>query len=403
MTKEQTTQIKGIAILMMLWHHLFTDSTLVAQLYCLLPPVEGIPFATWIDSAMSPVAILLFLSGFFIFVVTIRTGGDTNRFGCMFHLFFIFWCTLLVFVPIGHLVKPLEYPKSFITFLGNITGIDPSYNTAMWFLAPYVLLALSAKPIIQSIEGKNIWIVLGIWFPIAICVSWWISHHVDFLNHYRIFYIALEYIALSFSFLLGIYSERTGILSKIAAWSSTHRFAKYVAPIMLIALIVLKCMIHTSIIGCAYVFAFIVITLCLKLPNVINRCLKLLGTYSMTMWMIHSYFYAYLFHDFFYSFKTPLLIFLVLVVFSLFTSVIIQTLGNRGYRIISSIIALWQAKSNSISDAYTNNPTNKTGGGGGNNLLSINYLTTIYQKFHTLTLIQTQHQLINWRYMNIVY
>lgn len=344
MTKEQTTVIKGIAILMMLWLHLFSDPTMVAQLHCLLPPVGDVPFATWLKRAMSPVPIFLFLSGYGMSVVNSKPGGDTNRFGRIFRLFFIFWCVLLVFVSIGHLVKPLEYPGSVIKFMGNITGIDPSYNNAMWFLAPYVLLALSAKQIIRWLEGKNMWIVLGMLFPVGTAVSWWISRHVDFLNHYRLIYIALECVALSFPFIIGIYSERTNVLSRIGAWSSSHRLVGYAAPFMLVALIAVKCIIRTSIIGSAYVFAFIVIAVCMKLPAVITRSLKLLGKYSMTMWMVHSYFYAYLFHDFIYSFKTPLLIFAVLAAVSLATSIIIQPPGNRGYEILQSRIALWRSK-----------------------------------------------------------
>ena len=94
MTKEQSTIIKGIAILMMLWGHLFVDVDLVQSLLNILPQISGKPFAIWIKSIMTPVPFFLFLSGYGLYIVNMKPDGDkrdtdaSNIYILFFWLFF---------------------------------------------------------------------------------------------------------------------------------------------------------------------------------------------------------------------------------------------------------------------------------------------------------------------------
>lgn len=45
------------------------------------------------------------------------------------------------------------------------------------------------------------------------------------------------------------------------------------------------------------------------------------------MWMIHSWFCYYLFHDFIYSFSYPILIFMALIVISYHSSLIVNQIA----------------------------------------------------------------------------
>lgn len=49
---------------------------------------------------------------------------------------------------------------------------------------------------------------------------------------------------------------------------------------------------------------------------------------SMNMWMIHSWFCYYLFHDFIYSFSYPVLIFLVTTLISYFSARMVAMLSK---------------------------------------------------------------------------
>ena len=69
----------------------------------------------------------------------------------------------------------------------------------------------------------------------------------------------------------------------------------------------------------------------IRFPSVAEKDLAELGKYSMPMWLTHTYFSIYLFHDFIYGFRYPLLIYVVLVVVSLLTALVLMSLLIKVY------------------------------------------------------------------------
>jgi len=66
-TKDDTTALKGVAILMMLWLHLFHH----ADWYSRATPlvfVCGKPLVSWISNATNPVYFFTFLSGYGLYL-----------------------------------------------------------------------------------------------------------------------------------------------------------------------------------------------------------------------------------------------------------------------------------------------------------------------------------------------
>ena len=189
---------------------------------------------------MTLVPFFLFLSGYGLYIVNMKPDGDKKRYRRVKHLYFVFWVVLLVFVPISHIVRPNEYPGTLFKLLANISGINPTYNTAMWFLLPYVLLALSAKTIVGLLSKINAAFTLSIVYIVGIFVSWWISRHTVFLNSYRLIYISLEYIALLTPFLFGMYTAKFKIFEGCKQYSLNHRWTSVAAVISLMFIVFLK-------------------------------------------------------------------------------------------------------------------------------------------------------------------
>ena len=103
MTKEQTTYIKGIAILMMLFLHLFNHwnpGEYSAWLY-----IGDLPLVNIIARACSPVGIFLMLSGYGLHYVYVRNKlsmkGQVKR---LLKIYIHYWLILLIFVSIGHYI-----------------------------------------------------------------------------------------------------------------------------------------------------------------------------------------------------------------------------------------------------------------------------------------------------------
>ncbi len=152
MTKEQTTILKGVAILMMLFLHLFNGSNLTEVCEPLLF-IGYTPLVHIISKACNPVGIFLMLSGYGLSYTYYRgklsINGQERR---LLKLYIHYWIILLIFVSIGSFVRPEKYPGSLSDIIMNFTSISNSYNSETWFLFPYALLSLTSVWIFKCID-----------------------------------------------------------------------------------------------------------------------------------------------------------------------------------------------------------------------------------------------------------
>ena len=143
LTIEQTIIIKGIAILMMVFLHLFNHLSDV-ELCSYFFPIGDVPLVHWLTRAANPVPFYLFLSGYGLYY-SWMSGKELNPWRRCLKLYQVYWLSLLVMVGLGFLVKPTAYPGSLMAVIDNISGWKTSYNAEACFLFPYLLLVLSAK------------------------------------------------------------------------------------------------------------------------------------------------------------------------------------------------------------------------------------------------------------------
>ena len=140
MSKEQTSIFKGIAILMMLWLHLFNIPNIVDSCVPLLF-IGNVPLVHLLTRICSPVEIFIILSGYGLHYVYRRGDlGFKKQGGRLLKLFSFYWLTLLIFVSIGSFVNPAKYPGDIWVVIGNVTSYSNSYNTETWFLFPLSLI-----------------------------------------------------------------------------------------------------------------------------------------------------------------------------------------------------------------------------------------------------------------------
>lgn len=144
MNKEQSVMLKGVAILMMLFLHLFNHPQIDAMCTPLLY-IGSTPLVYFLSHAAHPVAIFLIISGYGLHYIytkgQITIKGQIKKL-CKLYIFY--WLTLLIFVSIGHWIGKEGYPGDWETAVLNAIGLRSNYNTETWFLFPYALLSLSA-------------------------------------------------------------------------------------------------------------------------------------------------------------------------------------------------------------------------------------------------------------------
>ena len=329
MNKETSTIIKGVAILMMLFYHLFGRDNL-ADISTPLLYIDNTPLVRYITNACYPVSFFMILSGYGLTYCYKKNQLSPSIQGKrILKLYVHYWLVLLIFVTIGHFIKPDIYPNNLINVLINIIGINCTYNGEIWFLLPYTIISMLSWWIINFVYNLNdkrkIFITLIV-YSVIFLIARYIGYHLPKNEIIATLLIQLVYIVqLTFYFSLGILLFR--LLENEPTIIKTVKPTIYF--IIIIALFIIKSMIKVTIADGLYAFIIIFCISHLQLHKFFHNVFYKLGLNSMPMWMTHTFFAVYLFQNFIYGFKYPLLIWLVLIALSYLVSIPILKIGNR--------------------------------------------------------------------------
>lgn len=155
---EKSTSIKGVAVLMMLFIHLFHGKQVeyLDRSYDIWT-YNGISFSEYLSYAADCVQIYVILSGYGLYKVYER-GKLTwkNQLKRIGKLYVAYWITLLLFLPIVFIVNPSLFKLEWSYIWGSLTAIGPFYYLPAWFLFPYVLLSLLSPFLIKYMSSKPI-------------------------------------------------------------------------------------------------------------------------------------------------------------------------------------------------------------------------------------------------------
>lgn len=142
--KNATLLIKGIAVSMMVYHHLFihrTDGREFVFLFNLFD--DNVRYETALFGKLC-VAIFFCLSGFGIGRNRLKTFSIRLEFLKVFKrlrkLFLNYWKIFLIFVPCGLFLGKIHF--NFKEFLLNFIGWAHSYNIEWWVIRKYTIIIL---------------------------------------------------------------------------------------------------------------------------------------------------------------------------------------------------------------------------------------------------------------------
>ncbi|MBE6158982.1 MAG: acyltransferase [Firmicutes bacterium] len=165
-SKEDTKVIKGVAIVLMLMHHLWIIPDRIAggELNYLLSVFgeSSLSFFGWFGNIC--VSLFFFLGGYGIYVQS--TKKDFNLIKNIKKLFISYWKVFLIFIPIAFIFFSNQVPYTVSDYsyarynvftwtevLQNFFTISYSLNGEWWFLSSY-LVAIISFPIIKMIIDK---------------------------------------------------------------------------------------------------------------------------------------------------------------------------------------------------------------------------------------------------------
>ncbi len=333
-----TTFAKGIAILFLLFHHLFY---LQPKMGLMLD--SGRTLEYYVANAMKVcVAMFLLLSGYGIFESTKSKAINYFQFmkKNLVKILMNYWFIWLLFVPVGFLIigpdflTKVYYVKIAKHLAINFTGLQelfmkPSIISAWWFIS-LIIAFYAVFPLIKWLMQKSHITAFATLIGTFFMAKYNSRLALSFFNTAFLSMWLFSFVAGCFIAKYNLFSKLKSILQSSVA-KKTLKFALY---ILLLSALVYQRMYGAVLKGTLLdgIFAFFVIAFGYEFVSSISVVKKIgvfLGEHSFNIFLFHSFIYLLYFKPFIYSFKIPVVIFAVLLGICLILSVAMEKIKAK--------------------------------------------------------------------------
>lgn len=361
-TREDTKYLKGIAILLMLIHHLwgFPERLPIAmQITSSKDTIHGINIFFYLGTfGKICVAIFMFLGGYGLWKKHKQTSYSLAT--DIIRLYKSMWKIWFIFIPIG-LVFFSEQPdyssdssichvfadKSTYSILSSFTGISSLYNHEWWFFLTYLSAMVLGYVFIYLMRNcTNFWCEATIILLVEISTQRFIPTVSDALPYLREDWFYNIFISIDPSvciFFIGIvFGKYNGIekLNDLFTTAIPVTIERLIVSIGGIALIIMcrNFYFGNGLFDILYIPFFIVFIInLLDKSIIIKKFFKYLGKNSTNTWLIHS-FYCYYYYPIVRlvcASKNALISLTTLLGLSLFSSILIDAFWKYTRKFVS--------------------------------------------------------------------
>lgn len=346
-TKEHTMQMKGIAIIILLFHHCFLN----AQRWATVPyeklattkgwgyyPISFAPFSSHTIQYLASfskicVAMFVFMTGYGMWVsyesqkkkTTMSNYIKKRMVTLMTGFLIIFVVTEILAIPTGRFIEVYGHDfRSVVYMIIDALGLAKLLGTPLfcltWWYMSLAIVLIMIFPFVHSIMEKYQWVV--------VVASIIVPRACGFGQSTDLFRYLLAYT-------LGMYFAQHDLLARIKEKFMEQNVAGKLLSLIvsLIGLaVIIKCR-QNAWIGWKYLdfwdgFAamYVIVISYIHILNGkwIVKGLGFLGKHSMNIFLIHSFYRDVFFHEFTYSFYYAWLDYIVLMAISLVTSIVLE-------------------------------------------------------------------------------
>ncbi len=318
--------IYGIAIILMIYHHLFAFPERFNYNYICVLNIYGFNIDYYIGVfGKICVALYAFISGYALFI-TAKNNKIIFVINQLINLYKKFWLIFCIFIPIGFACKIylFDFKEIFLNFIGYHTN----YNLEWWYVWEYVKMLIffpimyKSMIFIDKIKIKYINIIIFI--SIILCLR-----RIDI-------FLAV--------FLMGLLCANYQLFENFnAIFTKKNKLSIFLSISMLCIIAVYRS--YNPSLNSDIFFAPILIYSVINLKNRLNlikleKILSTIGTYSIYMWLIHTFIAYYYFQDFIIQAKYSIVIFLIVFICSLILGIIF----NKVYLYINKKITISKNK-----------------------------------------------------------
>ncbi len=310
-SKDDSLIFKGIAIVLMIIHHLYAFPDTLPVSYALSPTVTILGhdiFYLIAHYGYICVSVFAFITGYGMYSarnlnVRKRIQGHYIR----------YWRVCLIFLPLFFYFNRelfLERCPNVMTLILNLLGLSSSIVPIWWYFYLYLVLILLTPLLIPAIRKiKTRWMIV---FLIIGFYVWntWIPNHID-INTYAI--VAYTWQAIDRGlplYITGALCAKEDYIRVMNLFIKNHRSQVVFALLALMISVVFRMAVYLdSLVDCIYVIllSFSACWIIARIPYVKNIFIEL-GKMSGYMWLIHPFFTWYFLGGFVYWPRNTLLI-----------------------------------------------------------------------------------------------
>lgn len=345
LTKQDNQMAKGLAILGMILLHLFCR-------------VDNLPYTPLIWIGTTPliyyfglfgdlcVPVYCFCSGYAQSLLYEKNPRNYRK-DSLLHLFkFLinYWVVLFVFTIVGVIFDHDGLiPGSLDKFIGNFLLYNISYNGAWWFVLTYTILIIVTPLILKIVNNLQ--------FKGGICFISGVIYFVAYLFRFVVFlefdntiiaHIWEQLLLLGtsqFSFVLGCVCYNKRLVSNIRQKTSKTYWKNIICILLPMIMFVIhgieRSLIIAPITGLTTMFCFHII----DKPKWVEAVFLYLGKHSTNIWLVHMFFYLFVFKNLVFVVKYPILIIIFMFLLclpvswliNLIVSFIYNALPMKGY------------------------------------------------------------------------
>lgn len=346
-TKEHTMQMKGIAIIILLFHHCFLN----AQRWATVPyeklattkgwgyyPISFAPFSSHTIQYLASfskicVAMFVFMTGYGMWVsyesqkkkTTMSNYIKKRMVTLMTGFLIIFVVTEILAIPTGRFIEVYGHDfRSVVYMIIDALGLAKLLGTPLfcltWWYMSLAIVLIMIFPFVHSIMEKYQWVV--------VVASIIVPRACGFGQSTDLFRYLLAYT-------LGMYFAQHDLLARIKEKFMEQNVAGKLLSLIvsLIGLaVIIKCRQNAWIgwkyldfwDGFAAMYMIVISYIYILNGKWIVKGLGFLGKHSMNIFLIHSFYRDVFFHGFTYSFYYAWLDYIVLMAISLVTSIVLE-------------------------------------------------------------------------------
>ncbi len=317
-TRQDTKMVKGVAILLMLCHHLFaySDRLKDGNSYTALLTFNSTNSAQLMGLfGKTCVALFLFLGGLGTYMAwqsrRAKLAGQSDAlvaqemshftFGKLKGLYGAYLKVFCIIVPVAVLLGDTSVRLTADKLFWNAVGLNISYNGEWWFFTDYLILLVTFPLMQRFVDRRHATLAGGVLSCcILTAIATWVIPAIFSLESLQslastVLYQKLAETALwAPCFLMGVICARWDVLSQAKTRLAGHGMACVACALVLVALVPLR-----YILGVGYRYDFIyapVMAVCLSVlatsrPGArASQALQAIGARGTGIWLTHSFF-----------------------------------------------------------------------------------------------------------------